>query len=275
MKTSRSPGRSCDGRLGGVVVARPFRSRPYALSVKRFIDFLGACVGAAPAVVFVFVFVAGSAVSLGSVSFDANDLIRHAQAVAPPVLYCAGSYLVGGWLVAFYKRDPMMGGRSGIALLFAFVIGGAAYLLRLIHDAAGAQTVDDWAGAGWLAHLLAMVGAICLVLSVASIPVGAWRRRVRPCPLCREKIRPGAVKCAHCRALLPAAMTGGLTVACPECAVTIYSDAKKCGHCGYRHDGAHGIGSLRQESVLELAYSAPIDQRPPAYDAAAQGFDSD
>jgi hypothetical protein len=80
---------------------------------------------------------------------------------------------------------------------------------------------------------------------------------VRACPLCREEIRPEAVRCKHCGGWI-GTQSAGHGCMCPFCREQIHPEAIRCKHCrtdlvrGRRGDhregaaaGGYGCGGRR------------------------------
>lgn len=223
--------------------------------VKRVIDFVRASAGAAVALASLI------GLTAGAVSFNPDDLLQPAQAATRAMLLGAAVYFLGGWLYAFVRGNRGNGGRLAAVCIVAFFVGMAWLLTGPIRDLAGDRLVIDWVGRGQLRLTVAVLGAVWVAFILVSVPAGAWRNRRRPCPDCREKIRPNALKCPRCHSLLPPERTGGCTVACPDCGEMIRSSAKVCRYCGYRHDTGIAIGriaSLRQPARTFSSHPIPF-----------------
>lgn len=76
------------------------------------------------------------------------------------------------------------------------------------------------------------------------------------CPLCKEEIIDGAIKCKHCGGMLnnlsPAAPQALTSKPCPFCREHIHPEAIKCKYCGAMIDHA----------VPQAAMSLPLMQQP-------------
>jgi len=81
------------------------------------------------------------------------------------------------------------------------------------------------------------------------------------CPLCKEEIIDGAIKCKHCGGMLnnlptatPSSQSSGKP--CPFCREQIHPEAIKCKYCGAMLNQAVSQGAAHQPMVQQATYQA-------------------
>jgi hypothetical protein len=172
-----------------------------------------------------------------------DRLIDGAHAATRWVLLAAGVWFLACqlWVYGVRRRDPA-GAFAEITL-----VGSAGILVALaVQEYVPDAWLRAWTGASdGPALMLAGVGAVWCAVAVTGTLGDASRNRPRPCPTCREPIRPGALKCRHCQTLLP----GERTVPCPRCAETVLADATGCRHCGYADAGGARLSAVPRPGV--------------------------